>query len=61
MIITRVANNNLHKVLDDMGASFNLLKYSTFNKMKLLDKDLEPVSASIYGITGDSMKANGMI
>lgn len=51
VIIARVANKNLHKVLVNTGASYNLFEYSVLKKMKL-DKDLEPVSASIYGITG---------
>lgn len=56
-----MANKNLHKVFVDTGTSCNLLVYSTFKKMKLLDKDLDPVNASIYDIMGDSMRAKWMI
>lgn len=61
VIIGRAANKNLHKVLDETGASCNLIEYSAFKKMKLLDKDLEPVNASIYGLMGNSMGAKGII
>lgn len=61
VIIGKIANKNLYKVLVDIRASCNLLEYSAFKKMKLLDKDLEPVSASIYRITKDSIRAKGMI
>lgn len=61
VIIPGIANKKLYTVLVDTEASCNLLEYSAFKKMKLLDKDLEPVSALIYGITGDSMRAKRMI
>lgn len=61
VIIAQVSNKNPHKVLVDMGASCNLLEYFAFKKTKILDKVIDPISTSIYGIIGDLMTVNGMI
>ena len=45
----------------DNGSSVNLLYYSTFEKMDLLDKDMTRKTTYLYGFTCDAVRVKGTI
>ncbi|XP_017217112.1 uncharacterized protein LOC108194669 [Daucus carota subsp. sativus] len=56
VVNVRIGARNIHRVFVDNGSSVNLLYYSTFQKMGLLDKDMTHKTTYLYGFTGDTVK-----
>ncbi|XP_060967074.1 uncharacterized protein LOC133035241 [Cannabis sativa] len=52
---------NVHRILVDNRSSVNLLNFQAFKQMGLHEKDLRPITLSIYGFTGDVIASKGMI
>lgn len=51
----------MHRILIDNGSSVNILAYTTFQKMGLLDKELLPTNNELYGFTGNPVQITGRI
>ncbi|XP_060962197.1 uncharacterized protein LOC115725514 [Cannabis sativa] len=61
VIIANIGRDNVHRILVDNGSSVNLLNFQAFKQMGLQEKDLQPVTSSIYGFTCDIIALKGMI
>ncbi|KAM6596051.1 hypothetical protein CsatA_006575 [Cannabis sativa] len=61
VIVANIGGDNVHRILVDSGSSVNLLNFQAFKQMGLQEKDLRPVTSSIYGFTGDIIALKGMI
>ncbi|XP_060965551.1 uncharacterized protein LOC133034477 [Cannabis sativa] len=61
VIVANIGGDNVHRILVDNGISVNLLNFQAFKQMGLHDKDLRPVTSSIYGFTDDVIALKGMI
>ncbi|XP_060968811.1 uncharacterized protein LOC133036284 [Cannabis sativa] len=61
VIVANIGGDNVHRILVDNGSSVNLLNFQAFKQMGLQEKDLRPVTSSIYGFTGDVIALKGMI
>uniref|UniRef100_A0A803QDC1 Uncharacterized protein n=1 Tax=Cannabis sativa TaxID=3483 RepID=A0A803QDC1_CANSA len=61
VIVVNIGGDNVHQILVDSGSSVNLLNFQAFKQMGLEEKDLQPVTLSIYGFTGDTITLKGMI
>ncbi|KAM6583079.1 hypothetical protein CsatB_010081 [Cannabis sativa] len=61
VIIANIGGDNVHRILVDNGSSVNLLNFQAFKQMGLQEKDLRPMTSSIYGFTGDVIAIRGMI
>ncbi|KAL1815684.1 hypothetical protein ACET3Z_018258 [Daucus carota] len=61
VVNVRIGSRNVHRVFVDNGSSVNLLYYSTFQKMGLLDKDMTRKMTYLYGFTGDAVRVKGTI
>ncbi|KAM6546211.1 hypothetical protein CsatB_026947 [Cannabis sativa] len=51
VIVANIGGDNVHRILVDNGSSVNLLNFQAFKQMGLHEKDLRPVTSSIYGFT----------
>ncbi|KAM6567025.1 hypothetical protein CsatA_026153 [Cannabis sativa] len=61
VIVANIGGDNVHRILVDNGSSVNLLNFQAFKQIGLHEKDLRPVTLSIYGFTGDVIALKGMI
>ncbi|XP_060959303.1 uncharacterized protein LOC133030542 [Cannabis sativa] len=61
VIVANIGEDNVHRILVDNTSSVNLLNIQAFKQMGLHEKDLRPVTSSIYGFTGDVIALKGMI
>ena len=50
-----IANNNVHRILVDIGSSMDILYLQAFKRMWLKVSDLKPSPNPIYGFMGDSV------
>ena len=55
VVMTKVGNSNIHKILVDNSSVADILYLSTYKKMGLAQEYLRLVSTSLYGFTGDSL------
>ena len=53
IIIARVANSNVHRLMVDDSSVFDILYLDAYKKMGLTEDDLEPNNSPIYGFTRD--------
>ncbi|XP_016198995.1 uncharacterized protein LOC107639951 [Arachis ipaensis] len=61
VITAQVEEPLVKKILMDPGSSANLLFYSTFQKMKLSDKALQPSLGELVGFSGERVSIRGYI
>ncbi|KAM6583540.1 hypothetical protein CsatB_010542 [Cannabis sativa] len=61
VIVANIGGDNVHRILVDNGSSMNLLNFQAFKQMGLQEKDLRPMTSSIYGFSGDVITIKGMI
>ncbi|KAM6543742.1 hypothetical protein CsatB_008189 [Cannabis sativa] len=61
VIVANIGGDNVHRILVDNGSSVNLLNFQAFKQMGLQEKDLRPMTSSIYGFSGDVIAIKGMI
>lgn len=61
VVIVMTGVLNLHMVLIDNGSSVNILAYTTFQKMGLLDKDMAATNNELYGYTEKFVRILGKI
>lgn len=55
VVIGKIENSNVHRILVDNGSASNSLYLNKYNKMGLALEFLKPVATSFYGFTGDSI------
>ncbi|XP_052111673.1 uncharacterized protein LOC127743059 [Arachis duranensis] len=61
VITAQVGEPLVKKILMDPGSSTDVLFYSTFQKMKLSDKSLQPSSGELVGFSGERVSIRGYI
>ncbi|XP_072062012.1 uncharacterized protein [Arachis hypogaea] len=61
VITAQVGEPLVKKILMDLGSSADVLFYSTFQKMKLSDKILQPSSGDLEGFSGERVSIRGYI
>ena len=61
VVNVRIGSRNVHRVFVDNGSSVNLLYYSTFQKMGLLDNDMTQRTTYLYGFTDNAFRVKGTI
>ncbi|XP_016206952.1 uncharacterized protein LOC107647388 [Arachis ipaensis] len=61
VITAQVGEPLVKKILMDPGSSADVLFYSTFQKMKLSDKNLQPSSGELVGFSGERVAIRGYI
>lgn len=61
VIKAAIGGLNVHRVLVDNGSSVNILAYSTYQKMGLLDKEMAPSYNELYGFTGNPVQIVGRV
>ncbi|XP_025627281.1 uncharacterized protein [Arachis hypogaea] len=61
VITTQVGEPLVKKILMDPGSSADVLFYSTFQKMKLSDKNLQHSSGELVGFSGERVSIRGYI
>ena len=61
VIIAKVGNNNIHRMLVHNRSATDIIYLNAFNKMGLSQEYLKPVTTPFYGFTGDSLMLWGKI
>ncbi|XP_072078047.1 uncharacterized protein [Arachis hypogaea] len=61
VITAQVGEPLVKKIIMDPGSSADVLFYSTFQKMKLSDKNLQPSSGELVGFSGERVSIRGYI
>ena len=55
IIISKIANNLIHRLLVDSGSAVNILYRGAYKKTSLRQADLTPMTSPLYEFTGDSI------
>ena len=55
VIIAKIANSLIHRVLIDSGSTVNILYWNAYQKIRLKWADLCPTTSPLYGFTGESV------
>ena len=53
--MTKVGNNNIHKILVDNKSAADILYLNAFNRIRLSEEYLRLVTTSLYGFKRDSL------
>lgn len=62
MVVTvQLGNMKVHKTLSDNGSFVNILYQNVLKRMGVKVHDLKPLSAALYGFTGDNIQPIGFI
>lgn len=61
VIIAKVGNSNVHRILVDNRSAVNKLYLNAFQTMGLTDRDLKPATTPLYDFRGDSLIPRGRI
>ena len=60
VIIARVTNNNIHRLMVDDGSIVDILYRNTYKRMGLTEDELDPNSSPLYGFTRDHIVPKGV-
>ncbi|RWW77044.1 hypothetical protein BHE74_00014821 [Ensete ventricosum] len=61
VVLVRIANAKVKRVMIDTRSSINVLYFDAFHKLGLTTIDLSPMSTTLIGFTGDFIAPLGMI
>ena len=61
VIIVKIANSLVHRLLVDSGSTINILYWSAYQKIGLRRVDLALMTSPLYGFTEDSVILEGTI
>ena len=61
VIIVKIANNIVHRMLVDNGSAVNILFWNVYQKTRLTRSDLSLVTSPLCGFTGDHVIPKGTI
>ena len=59
VIIVRVTNGNLHRLLVDDGSAVDIISLDSYKRMGLTESELSPTTSPLYGFTRDQMVLRG--
>lgn len=55
VVIAKIGNNSIHKILIDNSSAINILYANAYQKMGFSNHDLKPTTTLLYEFTGDSI------
>ena len=61
VIIVRMANNNVHRMLVDDGSAMDIIHLDAYKRMRLTESELSPSTLPLYEFTGDHVVPKGTI
>ena len=61
VVIAKIANNIIHKMLVDNGTVANILFWDVYQKSRLMQVDLGLMTTPLYGFIGDRVIPRGTI
>ena len=61
VITTRVANNNVHKILVDNRSAMNIIYLDAYKRMGLTENKLSPKTSPLHSFTRDHVIPKGKI
>lgn len=61
VVTMAIGGVNMHRLLFDNGSSVNILAYSTFRRLGLLDKDRLLTNNELYDFTGNRVQIMGRV
>ena len=61
VIITRVANINVHRLLVDDGGTVNIIYLDEYKRIGLTESELNPTTSPLYAFAGDHVIPQGTV
>ena len=61
LVMAKIANNLVHKILVDNGSAVNILYWEAYQKAGLTQTDQNPTTSPIYNFSGDHVISKGNI
>ena len=61
VIIARIANSNVHRLLVDNGSAVDIIYLHAYKIMGLTKSKLSPTTSPLYGFIGDHVIPRGMV
>ena len=61
VIIVRIANSNVHRLLVDNGSAVDIIYLDAYKRMRLTESELSPTTSLLYGFIRDNVIPKGMV